>query len=710
MIPASVLYDGKDGPPPERTPLRAGPLSLLYQAGDLRYIRLGEQEILRRVYVAVRDRHWSTVPATLSSVRIEVASDAFHITCDAEHVEGDIDFCWKGTIRGDAQGTIAFAVDGVARSTFLRNRIGFCVLHPMYECAGQPCAVEKVDGTVERGRFPRYILPYQPFQDMRAIAHPILPGLWAEVRFAGEVFEMEDQRNWTDASFKTYCTPLALPFPVRVEAGTRIGQSITLTLADRVHARLEGTQESNVKRQASNVKRVPCSVFRVPLTPMCDTHHAPRITHHVSRLTPPVSCLPPHASTLPTRLAERESSALTFEVGASPGGPLPRIGLGVASGGQALGGRALARLKALHLAHLRVDLDLSRAGYDVALAQAAEEAGALGIPLEIALHLSAASEELAALRALLEQVRPLVCAWLIFGTGARTTPRRLAELARSYLAGYDPAARIGGGTNAYFAQLNRQRPPIDVLDLVCYSINPQVHAFDNASLAETLETQALIVQSARRFAGDKPLAVTPVTLKPRFNPSATGPEPAPAPGSLPAQVDVRQMSLFGAGWTAGSLKYLSEGGVYSATYYETNGWRGVMETESGSPLPGVFRSLPGSAFPLYHVLADVGDMAGGKVVPARSSDPLRVDGLAMCRDGRVRMVLANLTAEPQRAVVRNLGQRVRVRALDERNVEEAMRTPGRFRAREGERLQTAGGALACTLLPYAILRMDGVQR
>lgn len=29
--------------------------------------------------------------------------------------------------------------------------------------------------------------------------------------FEGDVFEMEDQRNWTDASYKTYCTPWGCP-------------------------------------------------------------------------------------------------------------------------------------------------------------------------------------------------------------------------------------------------------------------------------------------------------------------------------------------------------------------------------------------------------------------------------------------------------------------------------------------------------------------
>ena len=49
-----------------------------------------------------------------------------------------------------------------------------------------------------------------------------------ELRFGGELFEMEDQRNWTDASYKTYCTPLHLPYPVELAAGERVIQSVTL--------------------------------------------------------------------------------------------------------------------------------------------------------------------------------------------------------------------------------------------------------------------------------------------------------------------------------------------------------------------------------------------------------------------------------------------------------------------------------------------------
>jgi hypothetical protein len=193
----------------------------------------------------------------------------------------------------------------------------------------------------------------------------------------------------------------------------------------------------------------------------------------------------------------------------------------------------------------------------------------------------------------------------------------------------------------------------------------------------------------------------------RFNPNATGPEPEPGPGELPYQVDLRQMSLFGGGWTAGSLKYLAESAPQSITYYETTGWRGVMETEAGSPVPDKFRSIPGSVFPLYHVLADVGEFVGGEVILSTSSDALKVDGLALRNDsGKTRVLLANLSPEAQQVSVQNLGQDVRVRHLDETNAATAMGSPENFRAEKGSAMQTTDGVLELSVLPYAVVRID----
>jgi len=641
-----VLYYGRDKPLPERLHLRAGPLRLVFDDGDLRYVRLGDREVLRRVYAAVRDRNWDTVLPVMSNLHAEVGADSFRITYNAEHRQHDLDFRWKGTISGDARGIVTFEMDGRAHTSFLRNRIGFCVLHPMRECAGARCEVEKADGSTEASEFPRYISPHQPFMDMRSISHEVTPGVWADVRFEGEIFETEDHRNWTDASFKTYCTPLALPFPVPVEAGTEIRQVVTLSI--------RGERPAEVGAAAGGGVRLAVS---------------PRDAAGFARL--------------------------------------PRIGLGCASHGMPLSDRELDRLRALNLSHLRVDIDLAEGVYESRLRQAAGEARALGTELEVAVTVSdAAQGELEALGDALARLAPPVCRWLVFHADEESTTARWVSIAREHLGRYGEAALIVSGAPAYFTELNRSRPEPPFADAVCYSLNPQVHAFDNSSMVETLEAQTATVESARQFAGDLPVVVSPVTLKPRFNPNATGPESEPLEGELPSQVDVRQMSLFGAAWTAGSLKYLGQSAVDSVTYFETTGWRGVMETGQGSQTPDAFRSLPGCVFPMYHVFADVGEFSGGLVVPAISSDPLVSDGLALIKNGRTRVLLSNMTAEPQEVTVENLDENVRLRYLDETNAEEAMLAPETFRGREGELMRTRHGALQISLLPYSMARID----
>jgi hypothetical protein len=650
MLPLSVIQYGRTDPLPKRRPLRAGPLSLFFEEGDLRYVRLGNREILNRVYVAVRDRNWGTVPGKLSDLRIEEQGGSFRITYLSEHRQDEIDFAWRAEITGQPDGTIRFTMDGEARTTFLRARIGFCVLHPPKECAGTRCTVEHPDRSREESTFPLRISPRQPFLEMTTITHEVAPGLEAEVRFEGDVFEMEDQRNWTDASFKTYCTPLRLPFPVEVAAGTRVRQSVTLRLLGDVPA-----------------AREPSGGIRI---------------------------------------RERVQPAVTVTLDERCSTPVPRIGVGCASHGEPLSDWEIDCLRALNLAHLRVDLDLSTDAYAGRLGLAAREARALGVPLQVAVTVSDAAEaELRALRRLLDASQPAVREWIVFHASEKSTTAPWIRLAREHLAGYDTSARIGTGTNANFTELNRGRPPVDDADFIVFSINPQVHAFDEASLVETLAMQAETVRSAREFAGGRPIYISPVTLKPRFNPDATGPPRLPGPGELPDEVDSRQMSLFGAGWTLGSLKYLAEAGVESVTHYETTGWRGVMERESGSPAP--FPSLPGAVFPLYHVLADAGEFAGGEVLRTVSDNPLSVEALALRKAGRTALLVARLTGDPDGVRLPGLGLDTRMRILADVNAVTAMRTPDTFR-RTWQRASAPAGRARETrgLLPFAVYRFD----
>lgn len=656
MIPVrAMLLRGTAEPPPEQLELRAGPLSLLFEPDlvSVRSLRLGGREVLRGIYLAVRDHNWDTIPLRVVRRTLQASEQAFHAELQVECRGGEVDFPLTAIFTGTAAGTLHLQMHGVARTTFRRNRIGFCVLHPIHGCAGQPCRVIHTDGTAVAARFPDAISPWQPFLEIQALSLEVEPGLSVAVTLAGEVFEMEDQRNWTDASFKTYPTPLALPFPVEVPRGSVIEQGVRLEL---------------LREPAST--ELP---FAFPAVPSRD-----------SRKDDPV--------------------LVSIERGAPR--PLPALGLGCASDGAPLSARALRLLGPVAPQHLRVDLHLAQSGWCRRLVLAAEEAAILGAPLEIALF-SAGERAIAEAVPVLAGLDPPVARWLIFSPEAKTSPVPLLAAARKHLRSFT-GAPIGGGSDAYFAELNRGRPDPEALDFVSFSINPQVHAFDDASLAETLEMQAEVVRGARALYPKLPVIVSPVTLRPRFNPNATGPEPLPLPGELPSQVDPRQAALFGAGWTLGSLKYLAEGGAAAATCYETAGWRGILERETGCPLPGKFPSMPGAVYPLYHVLADYAEHRGGSYLPSRSSEPLVVESLALHRAGRVTLLLGNLTTRRRRC--RLPAGELRwsaLRLLDESCLEEALLRPEDYRVCRGTCLHGGNAELELDLPPCAVARLEG---
>ncbi|HOL69895.1 MAG TPA: hypothetical protein PLP04_09585 [Bryobacteraceae bacterium] len=588
MASTNILRYGSEEPLPEKLLLQAGPLTMTFVQGEVRYIRFGEHEVLRRVYIAVRDRNWNTAPNEISNLSVKRTADGFAISYDAVSRMDGIDFRWSATVTGDARGTIEWTMRGKAHSTFWRNRIGYCVLHPVRECAGRPCILEKTSGAIETSRFPELVSPHQPFKDLRAISHEVVPGLTAEVRFSGDIFETEDQRNWTDASYKTYSTPLDLPIPVEVKEGTEISQSVRLSLIESI-------------------------VF-----------------------------------------SYNEAGAV----------PLPEIGLG--RGGE-LREPGVARLRALNLSHLRADLDLT-ADYSAVLAGAVRDARALNLPLELAITFSSEAE-LAVLAARLREDAPRICRWLIFRNEA-------VAAAQKHLAAIDANARFVCGSDDYFAELNRNRPDPDAVDGVCFPLSPQVHTFDNDSMVENLPGGAGAARSARLIAGLKPVVVSPVTLKPR------------------PHTDARQGSLFAAAWTTGSIKYLAEGGASSITYYETTGPKGVMDAQDGR------------VFPLYHVLADAGEFAGGEVLPSQSTRPLAADGVVLREGGRVRILLANMTCGDLRVTVEGIGPQAYVKRLDETNAERAMAAPEAYRNEPGEPVEAPGGRAEFQLAPYAVLRID----
>ncbi len=646
-----TLWYGRDEPPPQDCVLRAGPLAALWEAPDLRRIRVGNVELVRRVYVSVRDENWDTIPVQIKNLSTNIEEDYFVISYDGENCSRNLEFHWHATIRGEKNGAITFRMDGQTPRSFSYNRIGFCILHPLSEYCGQPFSGHGPGGPVS-GNLPTLIDPVRfeggfylpPFPSVSHLVFSLKSGIELHCAFEGDLFEMEDQRNWTDGSLKTYCTPLALGFPHKARAGQSFMQEVTFTV--KGHAAQGIVTDSKVQ----------------------------------------------------------------INLGPSLQRPLPRIGLSVASHEVDLSANDADLLGGLHLDHLRADLHLSEPASAQQLTRAERECGLLRCSAELALYVTDdADAELCSLASHFPLSVP-VSRVLVFHERETTTAAKWIESTRRALAPRLPNVQICGGTDLDFAELNRLRPDVANFDAVAYAMNPQVHAFDERSLVENLEAQRDTVITAQAFCGNRAIVVSPITLKPRFNPDAVGPEAPPLPGELPRAVDARQMSLFAAAWTVGSIKQLAEAGASSLTFYETTGWRGVKETDEGCSIPRVFRSFPGMVFPVYHVIADLADFKNAELLTCNSFDPLRVDGFALKKDGRLRILLANLTPEPQDCNLTPLAaDRVAVRSLDGGSALLATTEPKKFRsgAKQVESF-IADPRLTLTLQPYSVVKIDSV--
>lgn len=207
-----------------------GALRADYRDGALHEVRVAGVLVADRVHVAVRDPDWGTVALRRFDERVRTRTDGFSIDVRVVTDSATMPFAADLSIEGDG-GAVRLALAGRSTKAFPANRIGFCVLHPR-ELAGVAVAACTPVGWAE-GAFPAAISPHQPFTDLVGLRHGAGPGQ-VEWRFRGELFETEDQRNWTDPSFKTYCPPLREPFPRTVAPDTPVRQEITLVATGSV--------------------------------------------------------------------------------------------------------------------------------------------------------------------------------------------------------------------------------------------------------------------------------------------------------------------------------------------------------------------------------------------------------------------------------------------------------------------------------------------
>jgi len=426
--------------------LKAGPLSVELENGALRYVKWNGIEVLRQIAFLVRDQNWGTYTPTITDLKVKEDAGGFSITYHGACADAKQKLTYDASITGKASGALAFEVNAVADTEVITNRTGFIVLHPA-GLAGKPVRVLHVDGKEVDDRFPELINPLQPFYQIRALTHEVQPGIKATCRMEGDAFEMEDQRNWTDASYKTYVRPLALPWPYSLEKGSRHVQSVRLDIAGAAQrgAAAAGSRAVEVTL-GKPAGKMPLIGIGVPAE---EAQHAVAAADLVKQLSPRV--LVGHIDlrkgtgakelTAYRQLAEKTGAEVVVEA------VIPAKGSG------------------------SLDDEIKT------LATALKESGLK--PASVAIS---PAQDLASV--------------LPGSKGADVPPAdQIYAAARKGL----PGIRLGGGMFSYFTELNRKRPPQGALDFVTHTTCPIVHAPDDRSVMETLETLPAVIASTKSF-------------------------------------------------------------------------------------------------------------------------------------------------------------------------------------------------------------------
>lgn len=532
---ARALY-GTDVPPDPAQRLTRGPASVTLEGGNLRHLRVNGAEMIRAVAFLVRDRDWGTLTPTIRDLRI-AEGDETRITYAAQYQAGGAHLDVSVVIRL-SDTALRFQAEARATGDFETNRTGFTVLHPISGVAGAPLRVEHGSSPAEDTCFPALIEPWQPFQDITALIHQT-GGLQVECRFEGDVFEMEDQRQWGDASFKTYVRPLALPWPYQIADGA-------------------------VMRQAVQIRWTPAMA---------------------GQEAEPITCAVPDARFPETALlltgaeaARPDAAVLLRQI--APQRLLCHLDTAAGQGGPEL--RAFAALQA-QLPEMAFDLEL--------IARCPVEG-------DLAAEFAAYAGDLAA--AGLRPASVMVCP----AVDRQSTPPGSAWPPCPPLEAIHAAARqafpgitLGGGMASFFPELNRKRPPAGMLDFVTHGFCPIVHAADDLSVMETLETLPHILRSARAILGECTYRLGPSTIAMRQNPYGSRTIPNPWRGRVcMADDDPRQDGAFAAAWTLGFATRIAPAGVQVWTPAGLTGPRGLFRDDgSPRPLAAVVRALAACA-------------------------------------------------------------------------------------------------------------------
>ena len=196
----------------------AGDVAVDIAPEGLRHLTVRGREVAANLYAAVRARDWGTLPTVPVSAQLD--SGRSSITLRRVETVGE---CLRSVLE------VSWAEPGILTATVSLtvladaeiNRWGFNVCLHAGDWAGaqvlgpgQPrlprdVAPQRAEGGVLKGLFPPL-----PRLDLR---RP--DGAVVRIVSDGQLLEAEDQRNWTDPTFKIYSGSLGDPLPLAVRSG-----------------------------------------------------------------------------------------------------------------------------------------------------------------------------------------------------------------------------------------------------------------------------------------------------------------------------------------------------------------------------------------------------------------------------------------------------------------------------------------------------------
>ena len=215
---------------PDTTRVEHGDFTFDLARAAVRNVRYKNVQIIDLLYTAIRPWDWSTLDADEHSEDVKVTGDTCVITIK-DLFAGALDARTEITISTDNKFTVTYELRGLAEYSVNRWGICFCLnsadwmgstVHSQGNQYQLPAAISPqrvVDG-VTQGLFPAANQMHFIAPDNRSI----------KVNSTGKVLEAEDQRNWTDNTYKIYSGSLSEPRPYVASAGSAWSQSVTFEI------------------------------------------------------------------------------------------------------------------------------------------------------------------------------------------------------------------------------------------------------------------------------------------------------------------------------------------------------------------------------------------------------------------------------------------------------------------------------------------------